>query len=924
MRADKQSDNSQHRSNKGVSTAVQRRQLMDSIPWLADMQYFFDHHDPASVLKAKEEMSSGFQNYFAKMKREDESANRLLTTSDAQKQTLEYWNKSTRNLEVKKVLREMKPTYEKGKGIISVDEVFDTQIDEIVEKSDKNALTVEELVLIDLFKRSYTQVSARGRLISGSEFMLNHRATLSKFFAERFSYLMDLKKDIFGNIHRLPLKFLVYISKPENYLIRAKFRSSLADEFREIKSENNMISDKYDQGKVSKYNRKSLISAGSGRSRQSRGTIKHPAKDKSNAVGIVSNTSTYMLEEFDDQQFDLANIKGGKKQPVVPDRNTSADIGKKYELPQTTKTPNRFDIKTSLKIRQKQILKKFVRVYILQMEAPSLLRRYSFELPNLPVSLPASVAKINVNIENRRNFNHEDDIHNKTLIKMKKLNKMDFHGFRLKDHTSDEVTAFSHDYWRRTEKNQARVAKKSALEFNNNSLVSTNITAAVISTFPETTFKGLISMSLNSPNKFTYQYVVVIGYRMYIYENDKSKKAEVCFEIEPRQIEKKTNTSPGFFVMKNSLHADIYVLLDRFGIDLILHLEEIVAYSCAIHTLDLLNNLKSMTPILTDFFLNNQAETFFFKVLPREGSAVDESSDNGSKSIFAEKSFATSLTGFSFHPRLAELSIINIGMTRQMLDSIFLTVHKARYKLKILRFEYNKFQPEDIGILANYFGSDIFESLDEFSLSGNMIGDEGIENILRAIIRKLDVSMPYYRDCVCYPIKTLKLSHCGISNQGLSTIDEYVRNLEKIRLSTNIEKRKKYRFNIDLSRNILDDAGLMKITDLLRAVCSITNLNLDENYLATPKGISKFIGSLDYVHSLESISIREVYIPQSTIEYLQRFLYRNIFLNKIVLSFEKRSIKKFLSGNRSLTKYFRIYDEGTNCLANVILEKARN
>jgi Ran GTPase-activating protein (RanGAP) involved in mRNA processing and transport len=322
--------------------------------------------------------------------------------------------------------------------------------------------------------------------------------------------------------------------------------------------------------------------------------------------------------------------------------------------------------------------------------------------------------------------------------------------------------------------------------------------------------------------------------------------------------------------------------------------------------------------------MDEQMDVYEFKVLPQDKQTAAYKDEMSEISMIVEKSFYTALKGLMFHQRLSELAITNMLLSSRMVKFALHVIIELKFDIRVLRFEYNGLTVDHLDPLIRYLETDQFSGLDHLSLSGNQIGDEGTRVILSTIINKLDTDIIKYRDRLRYPITHLKLSHCGISNKGLQTLDEYARSLEKIRLSTLSDNRSKYRFEIDLSKNLIGDEGLMKIIDILRAVCAITSLNIDENYLVTPAGMTKFIGCLDFVHSLEQLTLREMCIPRSTIEYLQRFLYRNIYLNKIILSFEKKSIMQLLDTHRSLTKYFRVSNEGSNCLANAMSSAKMN
>ena len=144
----------------------------------------------------------------------------------------------------------------------------------------------------------------------------------------------------------------------------------------------------------------------------------------------------------------------------------------------------------------------------------------------------------------------------------------------------------------------------------------------------------------------------------------------------------------------------------------------------------------------------------------------------------------------------------------------------------------------------------------------------------------------------------MRLSNCGLTSGCLATVGEYVVNLEKIRAVTAQDKISSYKFKLDLSRNNIDDSGLIKIINQLKGRFSITSLNLDENYLLTAAGISKFFGCLDMCVSLEWLSLRELYIPVQAVQYLHRCLNRNIYLTTLAISFERTSLLELLARRR--------------------------
>ena len=97
---------------------------------------------------------------------------------------------------LKNTIDNFRPTYERGVGVLGVEEVLNSTIDDLLEKfNQKASLNVEEKILVEMFKRAYDQVSTRGRLVNGNQRMLKNLVVLSKYFSDRFSFMVDVKND---------------------------------------------------------------------------------------------------------------------------------------------------------------------------------------------------------------------------------------------------------------------------------------------------------------------------------------------------------------------------------------------------------------------------------------------------------------------------------------------------------------------------------------------------------------------------------------------------------------------------------------------------------------------------------------------------------------------------------------------------------
>ena len=135
---------------------------------------------------------------------------------------------------------------------------------------------------------------------------------------------------------------------------------------------------------------------------------------------------------------------------------------------------------------------------------------------------------------------------------MKKINKLDFRGFRIHRPEDDDVTQFNTEYIKRTEKNKKAADSLTAIEKINGSIASTNVAARGIQGYSGVTFKGALKVAIGNPTGYNDKFIVMVGYRMYIFESELSDSAIVAFEIELREVEKFGSMDPGFFILKSN------------------------------------------------------------------------------------------------------------------------------------------------------------------------------------------------------------------------------------------------------------------------------------------------------------------------------------------------------------------------------------
>ena len=850
-------------------------------------------------------------------------------------------NIMTANLKMADVIEQLKSTYEEGKGIITIEDMINTKSEDLIRYSSEKNLTPEEIVLLNEFRNAYNQISTRNRLLMNNEKMQKNIVMLSKLFVDRLSYLIRLKKDKFGTVWELPLQFIIYLCKPQNEQLRKLFMPQTEDELPRIKTINNLITDDFTPAKKKlplsmKPNRNSsthlervyayklaLMQTDDSQTKPlRRGFFNKAVKPRGDPSGNQKQ-GTFAYEEMDDQSFDFLGADNNPKS-----KSTGAGVNEKRK----EQAKQKMDLKIQLKPRLKVILKKFVRVNIMQMDYPDLYnRRYSFELEGIEDRQTMHNTRINIFDESRRNFSFHEEQAKRLQLKMKKLNKLDFKTFPAQNESDLDFERQNREYWEKGTKKQSDVAKATKPEFANGSTHNTNIAMAVLEANPNVIFKNTVFCSI-APGSPRQPYMAfLLDYKLYLYEPGMNKKAVLCYDIVVRDYEKVMNSKPtaSYVIFKNGVQKDLNLALDDSGGKLFLEIEYITAYAASVTSYDLMDDLKNMQEKTSRFYCDLTLDGY-------QNIRKTDATDFGhSKKVVFVKVLQTeielcmnlSLRSLKGHLTMREVSIINVPLSSRALDYLFSVATQRGHVFSIIRLEYNGLFNEGFAPLCRYLKFVPLISLDLLSMSGNRIGDLGVEEILGTVWERLETEIHRYVALEQLPIRDLRFSNCGATDSCVQIIDIYQRAVEKIKLSSPDKDKgpkSKYSTKLDLSRNLIGDSGFLDIIGMLRYTSCLHYLNLDENYEITEGGLVKFFGCLDYVSALECLSMRELYITSEVVIYMMRFFYRNPFLHKIVLSWSKEVLREFMNIQRyRLYKYFLISPDSNNTYGNVTYFKFR-
>jgi hypothetical protein len=837
-------------------------------------------------------INSLFRDTFAQDKSKDEILKQPLDRPFSYTAQKTVMMASGQNRNLGKALASFKPTYEEGEGIVSISDIFARKIENI-QKTKDHMVNASDKELLQATLRAVDQVSVRGSMVEGNSRLIRNIVMLSKFFSDRLSYLIDLRQDQFGMLYKLPLRFIIFLNNPANISIKKQFISGGKDASRDVQSENNLY---FPENSTKVGMMAAVRNAVGGGGSNDTAAIKRGKHNKkllsrsefASGTGVSSSKPiSYNFEES----------------AATSNAEESALDGNKKKEKRKQENKGKADLKSILKPRQKLLLKKFVRIHLLQFETPELLRRPSFELMEEAPNLPAASTLESSCMFNRKNFSFTEDKRKRDMLRMKKINKLEFKPFNMKRVEEDEVTQFSMSHWKKAERDPKKLEKKLALEFANGSIVSSNIRAKLLINHPSVIYSGKADMNTGKPGGWSTNFVILIGFRLYVYSNADSKKADVVFELEPRDLEKGMSPSPGWFALHNSYQDPLFFSMEKEGPKLLKYLDVVIGYECVVHMYEQIGKIKYLNGLLTDFY----SDPFE----PRYINNYDEDMDNQTTNDVSITENPTkemqsviymTLKPIKYHKNLTELTIINISLSSRAVRFLFEAIHYVKPRLKVLRLEYNDFGPEAFNeCIVEYTRSPLFFSLDVLSVSGNPVGDSCVEALLNPISKKLETELFQYGESAVFPIGDLRMSNCGLTGRCLPSIDEYAKSLEKIRIAS---KSSELRFKLDISRNEFVDEAMIEIINILWHSPVVTSLNLAESYMMSGPGLIKFFGCLSHVESLEELNLSELYITEPMVPFVQRMLYRNPHLHKVKLSFEKFSFKTFLSSKRPLTKYY--------------------
>lgn len=791
------------------------------------------------------------------------------------------------HVNLKHSLDTFRPIYEQGEGIVRINDIFNRKVQSLPPTSS----------LLEDMSTMYSRVSVRGQMVEGNNQLIRNTVILSKFFSDRLGYVLELKADLFGIVHRLPLKFIIYLNDPRNVAVKREFISGNKEWSRLAQGENNLIfPEGSDKTSLVSALRTAMVGGDSDKSKAS--ALKRGKFNKEILVEIQKMTEgskglnkvyTYTMEESDgaSKASDSLGFFDKKKDKK---KNESKGIT---------------DLKALIKPRQKVLLKKFVRIHVLTEEASQLQRRPSMDLIDGAPDLPASKELKSECLSNRRNFNFEEDKKKRDAIRMKKINKLAFTPFHMKRIEEDEITVYSHEHWKRHEKDPIKLASKTALEFSSGSIVSSNIRAKLLINHPAVIFSGKQSMNVGSPSGYSMVFVILVGWRLYVYDSQDSKRAKVVFEIEPRDMEKGLSPTPGWYSLANSYQDPLYFSMEKEGPKLLKYLDIVIGYQSLVHMYEQTGNIRFLTSSLTDFY-SDPYEPRYVNIYEKDIDSVttleEEMSITEGVTDKMKGIIYMTLKPIKYHKLLTELTIVNIHLSSRCVSFLFEAIHYVKPNLKVLRLEYNEFGPDVFNnCIVRYINSELFTSMDVLSVSGNRVGDSSVDALLTPISKLLETEMFSYAERGEYPLSDIRLADCGLTNASIKYLDSYFKSLDKIRLAS---KSPALRLKLDVSKNYFDDKGIIDIVEILGRTSVLSSLDLSESFSMTPSGLIKLFGCLDKVAGLEEIFFRELYITLPMVPFVQRMFYRNPHLHRIDLSFEKNALKSFMSSKHSLTKYF--------------------
>jgi len=847
---------------------------------LRDIEKKLSRKPEREVLKETSDLNKQtFLDQYAENRQNDEILRRPLDPpfSYTSEKTVMKMRNSAKNLV--EALDAFRPMYEKGEGLIKIPELFENRVEAMLKNFVNKNMTEKDHEMLELFRRGYEQVSVRGRMIEGNLIMIRNIVLLSKFFADRLGHLMALRNDQFG---------------PANISIKRQFVSGTKDWKRVVKGENNLI---YNENSDEGQKKMQAIISAMGGGGENTGDKQFVKRGKHN-WDILN-----YLRRFEGLDFKRAQEYYFEESSKAEARDNLFDLKKKDKKKDAPKT----DFKSVIKPRHKQLLKKFVRVHVLQTEAIKVVRRPSFELSEIKVEPPVAKTINSMNAFNRKTFNLEEDLRKKDALKFKKLNKLEFKPMSLFNAQEDEITQFSDNHWKRVEKDPKKLASKLMPQFAGYSIVSSNIKAKLLINHPAVVYVGKVGMSYNSPSFYSNMFVVLVGFRLYVYSTSDSRSADVVFELEPVNMEKGTDPDPGWYALKNSFQDPMYFMLDNDGAKLLKYLDIVIGYMCVVHMFEQTKQIQYLDARLTNFYADAYEPRFINEIDYDPGEEEVNPKPSGTSLTYDVRDLMQdiiymSLKPVKYHKQLQEISIINIHLTARSVGFLFESLFYVKPRLKVMRFEYNSITASTINPwITKYFTSDIFYSLQTFSLSGNQVEDATLDNLLQILNKRIATEMLNFTDLGIYPISDIRFSNCGITSKSLTILELYIKNIDKIRQTC---QNPELRFYLDLSRNLIDDDGLIEIIKILRVTHVVNSLNLSESYSLTGLGIIKFFGCMDFMPTLEILELGELYITKQMVPFLQRFMSRNPHTHKLKLTFDTEALKLFLSSQKELTKYY--------------------
>ena len=801
----------------------------------------------------------------------------------------------TDKLDIKNEMPRMKDIFEKGRGSIDINSL-------LLSGGQKNEVL---MIAKHLGKEHYSLT--RGKLLQGHEFMRKSQILMDKFFSERIHAINQYKKSIFHVTKGLPIKFISFLNKEENAEFREKHVGRISDYHRQ-RTQNNQIpwSNSMDYSDEAKMKRSCgfVLRRKDRRERIENADLMKRTKDKLTFfLGFSENDKSggYIYKrkpKYYEKHFRQNLADNNLDEPANYNDQGLKSTSKSYS--------NDIKIRESLNPRQKQILMNLVRLIILEDEAPKFDLRHSYILtPHSDIPMVNRTVECKNN-KYRENMKRNLKLANKSVInKLKMISTMQFQPFKRTDKDEAVTHLINQKNMTQRIKELKKVEESLLIEstqgktfvFDDKKL--RHLPCKSLVTCPQVIFKGFISRCMGKKSKkFEKKYIVLYGYTIYEYNNINDKQTKAKLILRNQEINTQTVGEISCYRLTNIERMPYYVETEKNGKKLKKILENFYAYQHLVITNAASNSFFELNSKIVDYYQNFNKSKLLLKF-----HETNSSSSNSSKVDTIKNSYIL-LRSLRMHPSITQIEICGIKLSYTTVRDLFEVIEFNQYRLKILKLESCRLPKSKttLELFSKYIKSDNYQNLKCFSLSNNKIGDDFFNEIVKSFMEKANISGRKMN--LTIPAQEMWFSNCGLTTQVAQMIDIYFRKVQSYLkdmdgIANNLS------ISIDLSSNLIDDAGFMSLASTFNKVNFLNMVKLGKNYNITKKGLLRFFSGLGDSISLYHLDLEGLYIPKDIVGAFNRFIFRNVFLRKITVTFIDDSVKRFVSHKNHITKYYQ-------------------